>query len=152
MSRAVTRPRWNNGPCDCPFGRIGLTTHLHTIRSYEKLTSEGMNFLGSDLLRLIDELLPGRFGGAPTDYQFVEREDARGLPKVDLRVSPRIALEEAEARELVLSALNGGQERGYGDRWREAGTLTIIRGEPLATGAAKILALHSLRKSPERQA
>lgn len=139
--------------CDCPFGRVGLTTHLHTIRSYEKLTSEGMNFLGSDLLRLIDEVLPGRFGGAPTDYQFVEREDERGLPKVDLRVSPKIALgDETEARDLVLAALNGGQARGYGDRWREAGTLTIVRGEPLATGAAKILALHSLRKAPERQA
>ena len=52
-----------------------------------------MNFLGADLIRLIEEVLPARFGGAPTDYQFVEREDARGLPKVDLRVSPRIALE-----------------------------------------------------------
>ncbi|MGD9507215.1 MAG: hypothetical protein AB7I59_27135 [Geminicoccaceae bacterium] len=139
--------------CDCPFGRVGLNTHLHTIRSYEKLTSEGMNFLGSDLLRLIDEVLPGRFGGAPTDYQFVEREDGQGLPKVDLRVSPKIALgDETEARDLVLAALNGGQGHGYGDRWREAGTLTIVRGEPLATGAAKILALHSLRKAPERQA
>ena len=28
-----------------PFRR-----HLHTIRSYEKLTSEGMSFLGGDLL------------------------------------------------------------------------------------------------------
>jgi hypothetical protein len=37
-----------------------------------------MNFLGTDLLRLIDEVLPARFGGAPTDYQFVEREDERG--------------------------------------------------------------------------
>ena len=139
--------------CGCPFGRAGLNTHLHTIRSYEKLTSEGMNFLGSDLLRLIDEVLPGRFRGAPTDYQFVEREDEQGLPKVDLRVSHRVALaDEAAARDLVLTSLNGGRTRGYANRWREAGTLAVVRGEPLVTGAAKIFALHSLRKRPERQA
>ena len=138
--------------CDCPFGRAGLATHLHTIRSYEKLTSEGMNFLGSDLLHLIDEVLPGRFGGGPTDYQFVEREDADGLPRVDLRVSPSVALRHTdEARELVLTTLNRGKAHGYADRWREAGTLNVIRDEPLATGAGKILALHSLRKKPERQ-
>jgi phenylacetate-coenzyme A ligase PaaK-like adenylate-forming protein len=139
-------------PCGCPFGRAGLNTHLHSIRSYEKLTSEGMNFLGSDLLRLIDEVLPARFGGAPTDYQFVEREDEQGLPRVDLRISHRVTLaNETDARDLVLTSLNGGRARGYGDRWREASTLTVVRGEPLETGAAKILALHSLRKQPERQ-
>ena len=129
-----------------------MQTHLHTVRSYEKLTSEGMNFLGSDLLRLIDEALPGRFGGAPTDYQFVEREDERGLPRVDLRISPRIPLvDETAVRDLVLDSLNGGRASGYGDRWRDAGTLAIVRGLPLETGAAKVLALHSLRKRAERQ-
>ena len=138
--------------CGCPFGRAGMETHLHTIRSYEKLTSEGMNFLGSDLLRLVDELLPRRFGGAPTDYQFVEWEDEQGLPKVDLRISDRVTLtDETEARDLVLTSLNGGRARGYADRWREAGTLGVVRGEPMVTGSAKILALHSLRKRPERQ-
>jgi hypothetical protein len=139
-------------PCGCPFGRVGMTTHLHTIRSYEKLTSEGMNFLGSDLLRVIDEVLPARFGGGPTDYQFVEYEDARGLPRVDLRVSPHLAVaDEAAVRDLVLEVLNGGRRSGYGDRWREAGTLAVVRGRPLETGAGKIQALHSLRKRAERQ-
>ena len=103
-------------PCGCPFGELGMQTHLHTIRSYEKLTSEGMNFLGSDLLRLIDEALPGRFGGAPTDYQFVEREDERGLPRVDLRISPRIPLvDEAAVRDLVLEL---AQRRASQRLWR----------------------------------
>ena len=51
---------------------LGYTTHIHTIRSWEKLTSEGMTFCGHDLIRLIEEVLPARFGGRPTDYQFVE--------------------------------------------------------------------------------
>lgn len=58
--------------CGCLLGRIGLSLHLHGVRSYEKLTSEGMTFLGPDLLRLTEEVLPTRFGGDPTDYQLVE--------------------------------------------------------------------------------
>jgi hypothetical protein len=53
--------------CACPLGELGLSTHLHTIRSYEKLTSEGMNVAGSTLLDLVDRILPARFGGNPTD-------------------------------------------------------------------------------------
>src|SRR5262249_2134018 len=58
--------------CGCPFDDLGLRQHLHTIRSYEKLTSGGMHFVGTELLRLVEEVLPRRFGGAPTDYQIVE--------------------------------------------------------------------------------
>src|SRR6185295_18177754 len=31
--------------CGCSLERLGWTTHLHTIRSYEKLTASGMTFL-----------------------------------------------------------------------------------------------------------
>ena len=62
-------------PCGCPFGEVGMRTHLSGIRSYEKLTTEG-NALPrrSDLYALVDEVLPARFGGGPTDYQLVEEE------------------------------------------------------------------------------
>ena len=33
--------------CACELGRLGLKTHLHSIRSFEKLTGEGVSFLGS---------------------------------------------------------------------------------------------------------
>ena len=72
--------------CGCPLGALGFRTHLHDIRSYEKLTSEGMSFLGGDLLTLVEELLPQRFGGGPADYQLVE-EEVGGLPKVSLVVA-----------------------------------------------------------------
>ena len=77
--------------CGCLLDRLGLSVHLHTIRSHEKLTSEGMNFIGHDLIRLVEEVLPSRFRGAPTDFQFVEDETPEGLPQVRLLVSPRSA-------------------------------------------------------------
>jgi hypothetical protein len=40
---------------------------------------QGMTFLGHDLIRPVEEVLPAQFGGGPTDYQSVEVERG-GLP------------------------------------------------------------------------
>ena len=139
--------------CGCLLDELGYTLHLSDIRSWEKLTSEGMNFIGADLMRLVDEVLPSRFGGNPTDYQFLEEEE-QGLPKVTLLVSPRVGkIDEAEVSDAVLSFLDGasGGAVRYGDRWREGKTLLVRRGEPVATRASKVLALHTARKKGERR-
>jgi hypothetical protein len=132
--------------CGCPFGELGLDLHLHTIRSYEKLTSEGNHFLGSDLIRVIEEVLPARFGGSPTDYQLVEEEDG-GLPKVNVVVSPRIG--EVDERAVVSAVLDGlGSEprnRLMAEVWRQGDTVRVARREPYATSKGKILSLHVLR-------
>jgi hypothetical protein len=139
--------------CGCLLDEVGYDLHLHDIRSWEKLTSEGMNFLGTDLLRLVEEVLPARFGGNPTDYQFLEEEEG-GLPKVALLVSPRVGDVDSEAvAGTVLSFLDNtpGSQDDHGDRWREGETLRVRREEPIATGASKILALHTTRRAVERQ-
>jgi hypothetical protein len=136
--------------CGCPFGAIGLERHLHTIRSYEKLTSEGMTFLGSEFVTLIDEILPARFGGASGDYQFVEEETRGGIPIVSMIVSPRVGAVDDEAlSRTVLDALAArpGANRMMAERWRDGGTLRVVRREPHATSAAKVLPLHILPRS-----
>ena len=133
--------------CGCALGEIGLTTHLHSIRSYEKLTTEGMNFLGPDLLALLEEVLPARFGGAPTDYQLAERED-QALPRIEVVVAPRLGrVDEQELTTAVLEFLagRGDGQRLMADRWRQAGTLRVARREPAMSLAAKVLPLHLTR-------
>lgn len=133
--------------CGCPLGELGLGLHLHRIRSYDKLVSEGMNFVGGVLHSLVEEVLPARFGGAASDYQLVEEEVA-GLPKVHLVVSPRVGeVDERKVVEVALAALDGGGARGMmADLWRAGETLRVVRREPYATGAAKVLALHVVRR------
>ena len=130
--------------CGCPFDRLGLRQHLHTIRSYEKLTSEGMHFVGTELLRLLDEVLPQRFGGAATDYQLVE-EEVGGLPKISLVVSPSVGeIDEAQLVRVALETL-GSARRGadlMAGFWSHAETLRVVRREPYATRGAKVLSLH----------
>lgn len=130
--------------CGCPLQDLGLVRHLHTIRSFEKLTSEGMSFLGSDLLQLIEEVLPGRFGGDATRYQIVER-DRDGLPLVELRIDPSVGAVDPDA--VIATALEhlgrvSPAHRMMAESWRRAGTLRVVRAAPIATTSAKILPLH----------
>ena len=64
--------------CGCSLERLGWFSHLHSIRSYEKLTAGGMTFFDSDVIRVLEEKLPARFGGGPIDYQLVEDEGPDG--------------------------------------------------------------------------
>jgi hypothetical protein len=133
--------------CGCPWAKLGLHTCIHTIRSYEKLTSEGMHFTGADLLRLVEVVLPQEFGGGPSDYQLVE-EEANGLTRVSLLISPRVGtVDEGAVVETTLRTL-GGRDVGTGmmaQVWQQAGTLRIERREPYVTSSAKIQPLHVRR-------
>jgi hypothetical protein len=127
--------------CDCAFGAAGYLTHLRGIRSYEKVSGEGMYFLGAELAALAEEFLPRQFGGAATDYQFVH-EQRGGLNRVRLIVTPRVGeLETAAVRDAVLRRL-ATASRGHrmkSEIWAGADVLTVERGEPIATPASKIL-------------
>jgi hypothetical protein len=134
-------------PCGCIWETVGFTEHLSTIRSYEKLTSEGMQFVGADLITLLEDVLPARFGGGPTDYQFVE-EERDGLTGVSLVISPSIGpLREDDVRAAVLGGLasRDAAHRMMTALWRDAGTLRVERREPYATNAGKVLAMHVVR-------
>ena len=78
--------------CGCPLEQYGWTRHLHTIRSQEKLTAAGVTFLDTDVVRVLEELLPSRFGGGPTHYQLLEEESEDGSPTLRLLVD-RTSLE-----------------------------------------------------------
>jgi hypothetical protein len=136
--------------CGCLWQQLGFTRHLHNVRSYEKLTSEGVMFMGSMLHQLLEEILPARFGGSPLDYQLVEEEE-NGLLRVSVLVSPRVGdLEERAVLDAVIDSLGFADwSRRQADLWRQNDTLRVIRRDPYATGAAKILPVHLLGPSPQ---
>jgi phenylacetate-coenzyme A ligase PaaK-like adenylate-forming protein len=133
--------------CGCPLGTLGLTAHVRRIRSYEKLTSEGMSFQDAALVALVEDILPAAFGGRPNDYQIVEEETPEGT-RVRLRVSPRVgAVDESAVAERAFRFLagQGGRERAMTAVWRDAGTLEVVRVEPHVTDASKTLPLYRFR-------
>jgi hypothetical protein len=131
--------------CGCLWQQLGFTTHLHHVRSYEKLTSESVSFMDSMLHELLEEILPARFGGGALDYQLVEEEED-GLPRVSIVISPRVGpVDENAVIEAVLRAISFSDwSRRQANSWRQAGTLRVRRAEPYATRSGKILPLHVL--------
>lgn len=139
--------------CGCPFDHLGFATHLWGIRSFEKLTAGGMTFFDTDVIRVLEEVLPSRFGGMPTDYQLVEEESADGQPRITLLVNPSIgALDSTAVGEAFLSAIGSGSivDRMMEIFWHDSGFLRVERAVPMSTNSGKILHLHSRRAIPER--
>jgi hypothetical protein len=133
--------------CECLFDEVGYHTHLHTIRSFEKLTGVGTTILGGDLFRVLEERLAPTFGGVVTDYQFVEEQDANGLPRYTLLVSPHVgALDETRLVDAFLDELGGlrNHYRYMTNIWRDAGVVSVQRRRPLPTGRGKVLPFRTL--------
>ena len=135
--------------CGCQLGTLGLTTHLAEIRSFEKLSGEGMTFVQTDLLRVVEEVLPAHFGGVSADYQVLEEEGENGILRLLLIVSPRIGpVDEERLRHMFLEELgrDGGFARPMTGVWRRAGTVQVKRQWPIATKAGKILPFHIIKE------
>lgn len=129
--------------CGCVLDRLGFHTRLSDILSFEKLTTEGMHFLGGDLVRLLDEALPRRFGGGPDHYQLAELDTPEGV-RVELRIHPIVGpIDPIECREAVLEHLAAAapENRLMVERWRQSDLLAIVRTVPVATGIGKVLTL-----------
>jgi hypothetical protein len=128
--------------CGCAFAELGFTQHLHDIYSYGKLTGEGVTLVGSSMIRVLDEVLPSRFGGSPLDYQLVEDEDDRGFTRLILVVSPRVKAEDADLSNAVLDALDEDAiSRSARSIWRQAGAFRVERREPTSTRRGKVIPL-----------
>jgi hypothetical protein len=137
--------------CGCPMAQLGWTTHVHSLRSDEKLTAAGMTFHDADVIRVLEETLVGRFGGGPTDYQLLEEEDAAGRPRIRLLVHPRVPRFDPGAIADTFLAGIGAGPGGEGRMalfWREARLLVVERRPPVTAASGKLLHLHSSKAAP----
>jgi hypothetical protein len=130
--------------CGCPLEAVGWRRHLHTVRSFEKLTIAGMSLLDADLVAVLDQVLPARLGGGPTHYQLIEEQGPDGQPQLRLLVDPAVGpLDPDAVAEAFLAAVGRGAgiERITGLTWRAGGFLTVERRPPESRRGDKILHL-----------
>jgi hypothetical protein len=131
--------------CQCEYSAVGMTTQVRDISSFGKLTGQGVTLVGSDVVSILETALPRRFGGAPGDYQLVEREGDRQTELV-LRVSPRTGGAGAEdVRDFFLAELRKCYGGSLAARlWKHSAGLKVVSEEPGATRTGKVLPLRVL--------
>jgi len=132
-------------PCNCTYQKAGFSLQVGGIYSYGKMTGQGITLVGSDVVHILEERLPKRFGGAPGDYQLVEEETPRQT-QIFLRVSPRV---QAASADRIRKGFFEEVRRLYGGsltqrHWQHTEALQVIFGEPFMTPSGKILPLHLL--------
>jgi len=131
--------------CGCPLEALGYTTHIRDIRSFRKLTGEGVSVLGIDLLHILEDVLPRQFGGTALDYQLMEEEDGQGFTVVSLIISPSVPLrDESAVVSALLHAMRAGSPGGSAasDTWCQSGNLRVRRMQPVLTARGKLLPLY----------
>jgi hypothetical protein len=136
--------------CGCAMEQAGWARHVRAIRSPEKLTSGGITFLDTDVVRVLEEVLPACHGGGPAHYQLVEEEAESGRARLRLLIHPAVgAVDPAAVADTFLEAIGTGSgvERLSSLLWREAGLVQAEVRPPLTTAAGKILHLHTVPRS-----
>ena len=136
--------------CGCPLETLGYTDHLLNIQSYSKLTCEGVTLLGSEMVRILEEVLPARFGGTLLDYQFLEEEGEKGFTRLSIIVSPKIQLSnEKDVIDTFFRALAKGSDSDNYTRavWSQTAAVRVKRMEPLWSARGKHLPLRVAKRS-----
>jgi len=131
--------------CDCAVSALGWRTQLHTVRSFEKFTAAGVTFHETDVIRLLEETLPERFGGGPADYQLVESDSADGTLNLRILVDPHVGeVDEAALRTALLTGLGDASPvaRVMERHLESFPGLRVERRSPLRTRAGKVMHLH----------
>jgi hypothetical protein len=109
--------------------------------------------VGSELIRVLEEVLPERFGGSPLDYQLAEEEDREGFTRLNLLVSPKVgdvdekAIIDTVYRQMKESGSGGDMTRNI---WGQARLLKVKRMEPVWSSRGKLMPLHLAGKKMER--
>ncbi|MFP4163574.1 MAG: hypothetical protein ACLFQB_06715 [Chitinispirillaceae bacterium] len=141
-------------PSSCEFGRMGFDTHISGIMSYEKLTGEGVTFVDTDFIHIIEKELPEKFGGHSADYQLVEEEDEKGFSRMRLLVSPRLgSVDENAIVSSFIEMLRNSESspeswaQSGSVMWDQARVLRIKRDYPVSTPSGKILPFHLLGRT-----
>jgi phenylacetate-coenzyme A ligase PaaK-like adenylate-forming protein len=133
--------------CGCPLHDLGLDRHIHTVRSYRKLTGEGVTLVGTDMQTILEEVFPQKFGGSSLDYQLVEEEDERGFTKLTLYVSPDVSIDNEQA--LIDTLLDAMKESAPSVQlaqpdYQTGQTIGIRRQKPILTISGKFAPIYTM--------
>jgi phenylacetate-coenzyme A ligase PaaK-like adenylate-forming protein len=133
--------------CGCPMYQMGFTTHIRQMSSFRKLTGEGVTLVGSDMVHILEHVLPSKFGGSLLDYQLVEEENEQGFTKLMLYIAPSVFIDdESVVLETFLDAMKVSMPsvRLAQAEYRTGNVVEIRREKPFVTARGKYFPIRTL--------
>jgi hypothetical protein len=130
------------GRCGCPWENLGFSRRLYNVRSFEKLTLEGISLVADFLAEMVEEEIPSRCGGTPADYQFTEEEASDGVTHLVLSVNPAVNLDIARITGVV-QELFDKKFNMISTLMINAASITVRREVPKLTQSGKMLTVRS---------
>ena len=114
-----------------------------------------MTLVGSEMVRILEEVLPRRFGGSPLDYQLMEEEDKEGFTRLSLLINPSLAI--ADEKAVIEAVLEAMEKSSVGADsasaiWKQANALRVKREKPIWTSRGKLMPLHLVKHSQKTRA
>jgi hypothetical protein len=136
--------------CDCTLSRLGFRRRLNHLAAFGKMSPQGMTFLGTDLVQVLEEVLPASLGGRAGHYQLVECEAASRQTQLRLHVSPRAGVTDMKR---VTDVFMKHMRRRWGGAvatraWRHSAGVEAVLAEPLVTRTGKVHPIRLLAASP----
>ena len=131
--------------CSCRFCEVGYHRQIRDLFSFGKLTGQGITLYGTDVVEMIERMLPAQFGGAPGDYQLTEQEGGT-QSVIQLLVSPRVkGCDAAVVRDFFLARVRNQYGGALATRlWKHADAFSVEVREPVRTSTGKVLPLSLL--------
>lgn len=132
-------------PCRCSLSALGLTTQVRNIAAFSKVTAQGITIDVADLVRILEETIPGRFGGGPDDYQLIEKEGA-AQSEAELRIRPGVTAADPQQ---VLDFFLSETRRLYGGSmtvlsWTQSDGIHVVVAAPILAGTGKFRSVRLL--------
>lgn len=125
--------------CTCLLGSLGLTTHVHGVRSLQRLTAEGMTVSVHAFARAVTEAWTP-FGVSTERVQLRATASEGGATQLQVAIDPDAGpLDESMLRAALLATLrtHGGALALAAGVWGAADTIHIRREPPRTTTGAK---------------
>ena len=108
--------------------------------------------VGSEMVQILESVLPAHFGGSALDYQLMEQENEQGLTRLFLLISPHLEIaDERQVIDVLLGALqkSSSQANAAQSVWKQAGIFQIKRQNPIWTARGKLMPLYKANSKSE---
>ncbi|MBN1568242.1 MAG: hypothetical protein JXA73_10380 [Acidobacteria bacterium] len=136
-------------PCGCPWEALGFRRRLFNVRSFEKLTLEGISIVADFLSEMVEEEIPSHCGGTPADYQFTEEEGPDGVTRLVLSAGPAVPLDSDRIKEIVQDLFDK-KFQVAGAMVLHAASIIVRREVPTLTRSGKMLAVRSTMRGKSK--